>query len=329
MDDDENEFQTEVRDDGKNVTFDPRFLLMLLTVAEAGSINRAAQFLNVSQPALSKNFRDVEARIGVSLLERSRSGTELTEIGKALCQNARAIRAELNRAQRQFDGMQTASTGTITIGTGLIGERYLIPPAMNLFLSRQQNCRVNIFEDSVKNQVFALRQGEIDLVIGLLWQEALSRDDDVFGKGLLQEVLFEISVTVVVCADHPLTRKQNLKLEDTSEYTWLLPTKEFQLRDMIENAFHQGNFEPIGNTVECPPNSIARNLVRRSDMIAPLPRQSVEWDLKSGSLAEIDLDLQIPVRPAGIICIANNYQPPELRSFVDCLRQTATELIPN
>lgn len=301
--------------------FDPRILLMLLTVAEAGSINRAAKILNLSQPALSKNFRDFEARLGVPILERSRSGTNLTAIGESLCQNARAIRAELSRAQRQFEDMRSPAPGTLRIGVGHISERYLLPRAVELFIADRPGCQIYITESSVGELTPSLRHGEIDLILGPLWQHEPRTDD----TELLREPLFEIDTVVVARPDHPLAYRQRLTPANLLAFGWILPTAGFRLRALIDNALIQCDAGIPKTVIECSPNSVARNLVRNTDFIAPLPLQSITSDIAAGSLAIIDFDLKIPRRPAGIITEAKACHSTDISTFVDCLRQAAEE----
>lgn len=302
-----------------DASFEPRLLLMLLTVAETGSINGAARALNISQPALSKNLSDFEARIGAKVLNRSLSGTRLTLIGEALCQNARSIRAELARARRHFDSLQSATAGTLTIGSAPIGEPYLLPRSMELFLRQWPKFRLTVSDESVGDLPASLRRGDIDLILGALW-------DEQAGTDLVEEALFHDRMVVAVRTDHPLGKRKNLTLEETTELGWIMPSSGLRLRGLIDNSFRQAGIDPPVTIIECTPYSIVRNLVRAGDWLATLPLQSVAKDLSAGDLAVLDLDLNIPPRPIGVIRRTNAHPPPDLLAFVDCLKVAVEEI---
>jgi len=70
---------------------DPRHLANLLSIAKHGSFNRAAAARGISQPALSNSIAQLERRLGVQVLDRTRRGSELNEYGKILVRNAAVI----------------------------------------------------------------------------------------------------------------------------------------------------------------------------------------------------------------------------------------------
>ena len=77
------------------MAIDPRQLANLLAVAKHGSFNRAAAALGLSQPALSNSIRQLERRLGVSVLDRTSSGSTLNEFGNILIRQAQTVEALL------------------------------------------------------------------------------------------------------------------------------------------------------------------------------------------------------------------------------------------
>ena len=299
---------------------DPRTLLMLLTVSETGSINRAAGVLNISQPALSKNLSDFEARIGAKVLDRSLSGTKLTPVGEALCQNARTIRAELARGQRQLASMSSSTAGTLTVGSSPVGESYLLPRSIELFLHDRPNFQLLVSDESASELVSALRRGKIDLLLGPLW-------DEEPGSELVEELLFHDRMAVVVRADHPLVKATELSLADARKMGWILPPAGLRLRGQIENAFAQANLDLPSTTVEASQYAVARSLIRSGPWLAALPIQSAAAEISDGTFAVLSLVLSIPPRPIGITFRRSEHQPPELVQFIECLKQAVSEIM--
>src|SRR5262245_25402256 len=91
-------------------------LHVLMAVAQAGTMSRAAQVLNTTQPAISKSIADLEHTIGVRLLERSRRGVEPTEYGRALLDGGVAVFDDLRQAVKKIEFLADPTVGDIRIG---------------------------------------------------------------------------------------------------------------------------------------------------------------------------------------------------------------------
>ncbi|NOX98285.1 MAG: LysR family transcriptional regulator [Verrucomicrobia bacterium] len=134
--------------------------------AEEKNISRAAARLNISQPAVSRQIRDLEEELGAVLFERERNGLSLTEAGHTALGHARQmLRQEkaLGEAMRFFvenEGLASLKVGFIpTALTGFLAE------ALRLFNQKQSRVCVQIYEMSPRQQEKALRKGDIDLAL--------------------------------------------------------------------------------------------------------------------------------------------------------------------
>src|SRR5215467_12914131 len=92
-------------------------LHVLMTVAQAGSMSRAAQLLNTTQPAISKSIADLEYAIGVRLLDRGRQGAEPTQYGRALLDGGVAAFDDLRQAVKNIEFLADPTAGEVRVGT--------------------------------------------------------------------------------------------------------------------------------------------------------------------------------------------------------------------
>src|SRR4029079_14733552 len=92
-------------------------LHVLMAVAQAGSMSRAAQLLNTTQPAISRSIADLEHAIGVRLLDSRRYGVELTEHGRAMRDGGVAMFDELRQAVKNIEFLSDPTAGEVRIGT--------------------------------------------------------------------------------------------------------------------------------------------------------------------------------------------------------------------
>src|SRR3546814_6593972 len=89
----------------------------LLAVAERGSFRKAAQFLPITQPAITSTIADLEKTLGVSLFDRTPHGTVLTAHGYSLRRHAAAICDELRLAAENLTGSSTGWSESLRVGT--------------------------------------------------------------------------------------------------------------------------------------------------------------------------------------------------------------------
>src|SRR5262245_46712426 len=92
-------------------------LRVLMTVVQVGSMGKAAQRLNTSQPAISRSVAELEAAFGVRLFDRSRQGIQPTKHGRALLECGVAVFDELRRGVENMEFLSDPTAGEVRIGT--------------------------------------------------------------------------------------------------------------------------------------------------------------------------------------------------------------------
>src|SRR5262249_62197666 len=88
-------------------------LHVLITVVQAGSMNKAASFLNTTQPAVSKSIKELERTVGIRLLERSSQGVEPTAYGRALLNGGTAMFDDLRLALKNIESLSDPAAGGV------------------------------------------------------------------------------------------------------------------------------------------------------------------------------------------------------------------------
>ena len=105
-----------------------RHLRYFVTVAEEGHITRAAERLKIQQPPLSRLIQRVERELGAQLFRRKARGVEMTNAGRAFCERARALLADLDRALDATRRTARGEQGEISVGmTPTIAFHPLVP----------------------------------------------------------------------------------------------------------------------------------------------------------------------------------------------------------
>ena len=140
-----------------------RHLRYFVRVAEAENVSRAALKLHISQPAVSRQIRDLEDEIGLPLLKRSGKSVSLTEAGRAFLAEARAVLERTDEAVRNVRALARSEHMELHVGYS----SYMMDRVFLIILSKYQrampNVRVKLHDRSVEQNVDALLEGKLDL----------------------------------------------------------------------------------------------------------------------------------------------------------------------
>jgi len=195
-------------------------------VAQAGSVSGAQQTAFVSQPALSKAVRELEAQVGTALFERGARGVTLTEAGQSLQAYASAIFGLERDAEDALRAAQTPEGSTLRIGASTTIATYVLPPLLARFKARFPGARFSLARDNSAGIAARLRAFELDVAL----VEGPSHDPKIEATFWRDEEL------VLICAPaHPLA-KRDASWEELRAYGWLVRERGSGTREVVENA---------------------------------------------------------------------------------------------
>lgn len=216
-----------------------RRLRYLVTVADEGHMTRAAERLGIQQPPLTRQIRQLEADLGVTLFERLPRGMQVTEAGRAVVEEARDV---LARAERIRETAQRAARGE----QGRLAVGYTSSAAFHPFVTQQ----IRAFRAARPGVVLALAEdGTPELVNGLKEERldaAFLRSTSTDVSGLSVQPLLEERMVVAAPAGHRLARAGKVALADLAEETFVFyrrPTGP-GLYDAIMAACLAAGFSP-------------------------------------------------------------------------------------
>ena len=142
-----------------------RHLRYFVTVAEELNVSRASARLRISQPAVSRQLRDLESELGVELFHREKHGLRLTSAGTALLAHARDLLRRSAEAMRQMTAFREPTPTSLTVGYIAPVLTSTLTPALRKFSAQQPNVEVVLREMTPGEQVKALRASRIDLAL--------------------------------------------------------------------------------------------------------------------------------------------------------------------
>lgn len=184
-------------------------LRYLVRVADTLSFSRAAEMCHVSQPTLSMQIKELEAKLGVRLIERTRARVLMTQVGEDVAHRARTILAEIADLRDIAAGADPARpAGLMQLGVEQTVGAYVLSLAIPALRTAFGDLRLQVREDRPAGLRHALTEGAHDLV---LLPSAL---DGKEVNGLRQMHLMREPLHVVVPVDHPLAGKPRISPTD-------------------------------------------------------------------------------------------------------------------
>ncbi|MFZ5827780.1 MAG: LysR substrate-binding domain-containing protein [Bacillota bacterium] len=215
-----------------------RHLRYFIAVAEELHFGRAAARLQMAQPPLSQQIRQLEGELGVALFHRSRRHVALTEAGAAFLDGARRTLAEVDRAARSARRAARGETGHLAIGFVGTATYEVLPALLRSLRDTYPEITLSLQEMTTAQQVTALTAGEIDL--GLL-------RPPVHEPALSLKAVRREELVAVVPVGHRLARlQQPLDLKALAEEPFVLFPPAFGqgLYGQILDGCRQAGFTP-------------------------------------------------------------------------------------
>ena len=273
---------------------DPRKLIIVLEVAEQGSVSRAAQTLRIAQPSLSRTISEFEETVGVRIFNRGSRGVTLTPEGERLLTHARAIRAELHHAERDISDARSAEQAPISIGIVPVHPIDPLIGALLDLITARPKIHANLETGTRDQLVKRLTQGEFDMILGPLPPEPL-------GLGFTEEIIYYEELEIFCGRQNRLFGCAATSLEELAGMNWILGKPGATSRRRVEALFRSQGVEPPRINIEFEDIPARRAMVLQSDFLSVFQRNHVMREIESGRIYALPIPWGQDDRPIGII----------------------------
>ncbi|EJF5606838.1 LysR family transcriptional regulator [Salmonella enterica] len=270
-----------------------RHLHTFVAVAQQGTLGRAAETLNLSQPALSKTLNELEQLTGTRLFERGRLGAQLTVPGEQFLTHAVKVLDALNTAGQALNRKEDASADVVRIGALPTAALGILPAVIGRFHQQQKSTSLQVATMNNTMLLAGLKSGEIDLGIGRM-------SDPELMSGLNYELLFLESLKLVVRPDHPLLQ-ETITLSRVMEWPVVVSPKGTIPRQNAEALLQSQGCKMSGGCIETLSASLSRQLTVDYDYVWFVPSGAVKEDLRQATLVSLPVPTQSAGEPIGIL----------------------------
>ena len=293
-----------------------RDLHILLAVAQAGSMSRAADRLAISHPVVSKTIADLEHALGVRLLDRTPQGTEPTAYGRALLSCGTVVFDELRRGVQELAFLSDPTVGELRVGSAAPYVEGLLPAVITRFIDRYPQIKFQITDTDAVTLCGMLRERKLDLVLGRV-------PSSIFGEDLSAKFLLDESMHVVAGLKSPWSRRRRVELAELCGEPWLMPESDNIAMALISQGFRSAGLTPPPPQVISNSVTLRVRLVESGRFVAILPNSTLRFGAGRMQIKILPVRLRMKAPPIVAISLKNRTPNPIANLFIDELRAFA------
>jgi len=290
-----------------------RRLAVFASLVEKRNMPAVAHEFGITQPAISIALKDLEAGLGVTLLERSARGLVPTPAGEIVAFYFKRVLAELRHIIPDIAASEGTLQGSIHVGALPLGRTQIVPMAIASLLAQHPQLHVATVESPYDALALALRNGDIDFIFGALRTGSEAKD-------LEQEALFEDRLSVIARAGHPLARLRRIDFDILRKATWVLSRRGSPSRELLEKSFSEAREAPPVPAVETGDLALLRGLLLESDMLTAISAHQLRYEIRDSSLVVLKFPLERTRREIGITQRRGAFPSPGARALMEELR---------
>jgi DNA-binding transcriptional LysR family regulator len=301
--------------------FDVKQLRVLKAVAEHGSFSAAADALSYSQPAISQQIAALEKRAATTLVDRGSRGVRLTDAGRALVEHAEVVLARLAAAEAELDAIAGIRGGRVRLASFPTAGASLLPPAVAVFTDRYPDVELTFVEQEPEEAAQMLRAAELEIAMVFEYGDVNQPEFARLFEGIELHHLVDDPMYLALPREHPLARKQRVRLEEFADETWIQETDAHSWC----GGFHAACCEAAGFDPKVGFQSDDYNVVQGLiaagvgiSLVPGLALTNVREDIAIRSLGR-----RAPARRIAAATLSGRYRSPAVEAMLEILTEVA------
>ncbi len=290
-----------------------RHLAVFHAVAETGGVNRAAERLLVSQPAVSRQVRALEDALGVALLERHPRGVRLTHAGEILADYARRLFAIENQAMSVLGDLRYARTGVLRLGGSMSLGDYFLPTIVADFNRDYPGVEVSLEVGNTDSVLNSLRENRLDVgfVEGTF-------DETQFAS----ELFMHDELIIIAPPDHPLVGRGPIGFAELCRHACIMREPGSGTRAALDRFLERAGVAHTFHLTMGSPEAIKRG-VEAGAGLAVASYLTVVDELAAGKLVQVPLAGPPMRRPLHRVTLPHKLLGPAAEPFLALVARRA------
>jgi DNA-binding transcriptional LysR family regulator len=265
----------------KNITFQQ--MEAVIALVEERSFSRAAKKMLLTQPALTKNIKNVEDSLGVMVVKRSNAGISLTPEGKILYDYAQRIVKLRDEAKSKITKLHENTGGEIYIGASTIPANYILPRVLSAFGKTNPDIRIYVKTADSEEAMNMVLDNEVE--IGCIGKKPLN-------SKLMSETLWKDRLVLIVPKLHPWSKKKSITFAELSKEPFVIREKGSATRDLFESYLKESKSMSLAQfniRGELGSSEAVKEAVIAGMGVSVISIHAVERELSQGLLFEVPI----------------------------------------
>ena len=274
---------------------------LFVSVVELGSLSKAAAAHQIAQPSASSRIKYLEQQLGLSLLERSPSGSVPTAAGSLVAGWAVTMLRSAHELNAGVDALKARRTGRLKVAASLTIAEYLLPAWLEKFLRNRP-------DDSVKLEVANSAR-----VLDLLERQKVCLgfiESPMSSPSMAEQVVAIDRLVAAVGRHHPWAKRGHVSVEELASTPLILREKGSGTREAFEAELVERGFEAPNSALVLGSTSAVRAAVIAGGSPSVISERAVEADLAAGSLVEVVIDGLSITRRLRAVWVRGRQLPP-------------------
>jgi DNA-binding transcriptional LysR family regulator len=295
-----------------------RDLHILLAVVQHKSMAKAAGYLAISKPVISKSIADLEHMLGVRLLERDRHGAEPTAYGTALLKRGITVFDELRSSVKDIEFLVDPTAGDVRIGANPMLATGFVSAVVERLSRRWPRIVFHVVARPGEMLLAELSERNVDFLVA-------RRLGALADKRLDFELLFDDRDVVAAGAQNQWVHRRRIKLADLSNEIWVLPPPDNVVGSVVMNAFRARGLDYPRAAVFSDSPHVRMTLVDSGRFLSIFPASALRFGANR-RISALPIEPPLARVPVGIVSLKNRTLGPVARLFVDHARELARPL---
>ncbi len=293
-----------------------RHMQVLVKLVEIGSMRRAAEAVNMTQPAISQLVSELEKLLETELFFRHAKGVEPTEAAKELLPVAHRILAALEDGAENIANRLQRQSGVVRVSSSAAALGGMIQGTLDRFTMRHPDIQVQILHMNDADPLGGIVEQSVDVVC--------TRQPSVLPEGWMFERCADDELIAVCGSNHPFASRQSIATDELGKAKWLMNRVGSVARQRFEDMVSKHEW-PL--TARCQMimhiPELTKEMLSTGKYLAILPRSvALPW-LAAGDVVELRTEVNASLPPLGVLWSPEEAGP-AIKSFVAHLRKNAS-----
>ena len=281
-------------------------------VSKFKSITLAANYLHVSQPAVTRQIKNLEMNLGYTLFLRTKKGLQLTDEGEILFNEVSKAIEIFNVIETKNNELKPVEEGTIKILSGYATTKNILLPIVLEFNKMYPNVKVYVEYYPLKEALNKLRNGEVDLLI-------MNNDDYTEYSDIYFTPFYELHDILVVNNEIKNNYPKKIKLEEINDYP-IICKKDSIFKKYINKMFADKELKPAWELTDY---WLVEEYIKMSMGLGIVSKEFISKELNDKQLIEIETDVELPKRKISYAIRKNSVLRPELIRLIHLFKKNS------